>query len=107
MAAMADYLDFRPPMRIQTTLALSPDGLMVAYADDQSGQFNLSIAPVRGGDAKSLTAFTENTVRHVVWSADSKRLMCVVDRRGDENSQLYLVTAEDGDFPRHRLYEEA
>lgn len=94
---MADYLDFRPPMRIQATLALSPDGSMVAYADDQSGQFNLSIAPVRCGDAKSLTAFTENTVRHVVWSPDGKRLMCVVDRRGDEYSQLYLVTAENGD----------
>lgn len=46
---MRPYRDFLPSLRLWPTLALSPDGTMVAYVDDASGQFNLTVQPLDGG----------------------------------------------------------
>jgi hypothetical protein len=45
---MAPYRDFQPSVRFQPTLALSPDGELVAYVDDVNGQFNIAIRPTVG-----------------------------------------------------------
>jgi hypothetical protein len=38
---MTSYIDFRPTLRLQSTMALSYNGDLLAYADDAAGQFNL------------------------------------------------------------------
>jgi dipeptidyl aminopeptidase/acylaminoacyl peptidase len=93
---MPSYRDFRPSMRFQQTVALSPDGSMVAYADDTLGQFNVTIQPVSGGTAHRLTAYTDNTVRRVVWHPDGRSLIFSADSKGNENSQLYRIGLDDG-----------
>ena len=72
---MQTYRDYRPDRRFQPTLALSPDGTEVAYSDNSSGQYNLTIAPVAGGPERRLTDFTDATVRDIRWSKDGSRLI--------------------------------
>ncbi len=93
---MSTYLAFRPPVRIQTTLALSPDASRVAYADDKGGQFNVAVRDMAGSQSRSLTHYTDHTVRRVAWHPNGEQLLFVADRRGNENSQLYLVPAGGG-----------
>jgi dipeptidyl aminopeptidase/acylaminoacyl peptidase len=94
MAAMSEYLPFRPPRRLQLTVSLSPDGSTVAYADDRTGQFNLVVQPVDGQDARTLTSFAEHTVRRIDWHPNGQRLAFLADRHGTENSRLYVIEAD-------------
>src|SRR5689334_5568946 len=94
---MPSYRDFRPTIRFQQTVALSPDGSMVAYADDNLGQFNVTVQPVSGGTVRRLTAYTDNTVRRVVWHPDGESLIFSADAKGNENSQLYRIGLGGGE----------
>src|SRR5439155_14487830 len=85
---VSSYPDFCPDRRFQPTVALSPDGSRVAYADNGSGQYNLVVQPVDGGPARRLTEYTDSTVREVTWTPDSKQLVFLADTRGDEFYQL-------------------
>ena len=53
---MTSYSDYRPDRRFQPTLALSPDGTRVAYADNASGQYDLVVIS-EAADEKVATAF--------------------------------------------------
>ncbi|GAB1641483.1 prolyl oligopeptidase family serine peptidase [Krasilnikovia sp. MM14-A1259] len=94
---MVSYRDFRPRVRVQMTVAVSPDGDMVAYSDDTLGQFNVAVQPLAGGEARHLTAYTDDTVRRVVWHPDGKSIVYAADAGGTENHQLYRVDVIGGD----------
>ena len=94
---MASYSDFRPSLRFQQTLALSPDGAAVAYVDDTSGQFNLVVQPLDGGPPRRLTSYADNTVRRVAWHPDGGSLVYLADTKGDEKSQVYRIAAAGGE----------
>jgi dipeptidyl aminopeptidase/acylaminoacyl peptidase len=94
---MSSYSDFRSSLRLQQMLALSPDGGQVAYADDASGQFNLTIRPVEAtGQPSRITSFRHHTVRDAAWHPNRSTLVFVADRDGDEHTQIYFVPAAGG-----------
>lgn len=107
---MVSLRDFQPTARFPeaAALALSPDGLQVAYVDDTPGQFNLSVRSIEGGPARQLTDFTDRPVRQVHWSPDGNTLVFVADADGNEAWQLYQIQASGGvphaltDAPRVR-----
>jgi dipeptidyl aminopeptidase/acylaminoacyl peptidase len=88
---MPAYRDFQPNLRLQATLALSPDGRQVAYVDDSNGQFNVVIKPVTGGPARRLTSYLDSAVRRVAWHPDGQSLLFLADAKGDENAQIFLL----------------
>jgi dipeptidyl aminopeptidase/acylaminoacyl peptidase len=94
---MPEYADYLPVQRLRPVLSLSADGHMVAYASDASGQFNLWIQPVSGGPARQLTFFTGQSIRQIAWAPDGRRLVFTADTHGDEQTQVYVVTAGGGD----------
>src|SRR5688572_3984643 len=94
---MAGYSDFRPERRFQPTLALSPDGSQVAYADNASGQYDLVVQPVDGGPARRLTSYTDSTVREVIWTPDGTELIFLADNQGDEFYQVRRVSTAGGE----------
>jgi dipeptidyl aminopeptidase/acylaminoacyl peptidase len=96
---MTEYRDFAARLRFRSNVAVSPDGASVAYATNTDGQHNLHVAPVSGGPARQITAYTEHAVRQVAWSPDSRKLLYTADFQGNEQFQLYLVDA-DGGTPR-------
>jgi dipeptidyl aminopeptidase/acylaminoacyl peptidase len=104
------YPDFQPTRLFQPTVALSPDGSLVAYSDNGSGQFNLVVQPTGGGPARRLTDYTENAVRTVRWQPDGAALVFTADSQGDEFYQIHRVAAGGGpvealtDAPKVRHY---
>lgn len=93
---MKDYRSFVPEQRFQPAIALSPDGREVAFSSNASGQFNLWVQPVDGGDARRLTDYVDDAVREMAWSPDGRRLAFAADHHGDEQTQIYLVSAYGG-----------
>ncbi len=55
--------------------AWSPDGKWIAYASDESGEYELYLRPADGrGESRRLTTGADRWVSAPVWSPDSKRL---------------------------------
>jgi Tol biopolymer transport system component len=93
---MTEFRAFEPKQRFYPTLALSPDGTQIAYSANGSGQYNLWMQPIAGGDARRLTDYTDNAVRSVAWSPDGSTIAFAADHHGDEQYQIYLVPAAGG-----------
>ncbi|WP_412749738.1 prolyl oligopeptidase family serine peptidase [Krasilnikovia sp. M28-CT-15] len=92
---MSSYRDFRPTLRFQAMLAVSPDGRQVAFADDAAGQFNLTIQATAGGPSRRITDFRDHTVRRCSWRPDGASLVFEADHKGDFLTQLYLIAPGD------------
>lgn len=77
-------------------IAYSPNGREIAHVVNTTGQFNLWTLPSGGGFARQLTAYTDNTVRGIAWSPDSRQILFTTDQNGDEFTQVYLTGREGG-----------
>ena len=95
-----DYRSFLAAQRFQKVIAVSADGQHVAYSTDTSGQFNLWVQPAGGGAARQLTHYTDQSVRDVAWTPDGSRLAFTADSGGDEQTQVYLISAAGGPATR-------
>ena len=54
---------------------ISPDGKLVAFFSDKSGEYQLYIQPVEGGEWKQLTTTLDRMVYHLVWSPDGTKIL--------------------------------
>jgi tricorn protease len=55
--------------------ALSPDGRWVAFFSDKTGDYQLYIQKVEGGDWTPLTTDLDRTVYHLLWSPDGRKIL--------------------------------
>ncbi|MEV6602429.1 S9 family peptidase [Actinoplanes sp. NPDC051346] len=94
---MLAYPDFQPDLRFLPTLAVSPDGGSVAYVDDATGQFNLTIQSIDGGGTRRLTSYADTTVRHVAWHPAGDNLIFTADAKGNESTQLHQISLHGGE----------
>ena len=77
---------------------ISPDGRQFAFIAPRDGVMNLWVAPI--GDvaaARPLTAEKVRPIRQYFWSPDSKQLLFINDKGGDENFLLYGVATATGE----------
>jgi dipeptidyl aminopeptidase/acylaminoacyl peptidase len=71
---------------------ISPDGKWLSWTAPRDGVLNIWVAPVENPDtAKPMTNERERPVREYFWSPDSKRVLFIQDKGGDENFLLYGV----------------
>jgi dipeptidyl aminopeptidase/acylaminoacyl peptidase len=76
---------------------LSPDGKWLAFIAPRDGVLNIFVAPVNAPDsAKPLTAEKTRPIRSYFWAPDSKTILFVNDKGGDENFLLYGVDITTG-----------
>ncbi|WP_116089801.1 S9 family peptidase [Sphingomonas crusticola] len=76
----------------KTAGRLSPDGRWLAWIAPRDGVLNIWVAPVADpAAAKPLTAEKTRPIRSYYWSPDSKTILFVNDKGGDENFLLYGV----------------
>jgi dipeptidyl aminopeptidase/acylaminoacyl peptidase len=86
---------FGNPVRSQGKI--SPDGKQFAFIAPRDGVMNLWVAPIAKPDAaRPLTAEKLRPIRQYFWSPDSKQLLFVNDKGGDENFLLYGVNTATG-----------
>jgi dipeptidyl aminopeptidase/acylaminoacyl peptidase len=76
---------------------ISPDGKWLSWLAPRDGVLNIWLAPKNDPDAaKSVTASKDRPIRMYSWAGDSKSLLYIQDKAGDENFLLYRVDAESG-----------
>ena len=78
-------LTFDPGLQIQPTWA--PDGRFIAYSSDRSGNFDIWVQPVAGGDAVQITRDPAHDWQPN-WSPDGSQIVFRSERDG---GGLYLV----------------
>jgi dipeptidyl aminopeptidase/acylaminoacyl peptidase len=76
---------------------LSPDGNWLSWLAPRDGVLNVWVAPASDpANAKAMTRDTERPIRQYFWSGDSKTLLYVQDKAGDENFLLYGIDIASG-----------
>ncbi|MDR6148007.1 dipeptidyl aminopeptidase/acylaminoacyl peptidase [Sphingomonas sp. SORGH_AS870] len=77
---------------------LSPDGKWISFIAPRDGVLNVWVAPIATPDqARPLTAEKGRPIRQAFWSPDSKSILFVNDKGGDENFLLYGVNVATGE----------
>ena len=76
---------------------ISPDGQWLSWTAPRDGVLNVWVAPAGNpAAAKPLTAEKARPIRQYYWSPDSKQILYVNDKGGDENFLLYGVDVATG-----------
>ena len=77
---------------------ISPDGKWVSWLAPYEGVLNVYVAPANDPDAaRRVTSATERPIRNNFWAPDSKSVMYIQDKGGDENFLLYGIDVESGE----------
>jgi dipeptidyl aminopeptidase/acylaminoacyl peptidase len=101
-ATELNYLDKLPPIIDREIFfgdpeiaggQLSPDGKMVTFLKPYKGKLNIWVKTFDEAfeDARPITADTTRPVRNYTWSWDSRWVLYVQDKGGDENYLAYRV----------------
>lgn len=88
--------DFATVVTYGGATSFSPDGTLLAVINNRSGQYNIWIQPLDGGEQRQLTFYTDNAVRDLAWSPDGRQILYTADFQGNEKHQLFLMPAGGG-----------
>ncbi|MBD3729731.1 MAG: S9 family peptidase [Sphingomonadales bacterium] len=76
---------------------LSPDGKWLSWLAPKDGVMNVWLAPASDpAAARAMTEATDRPIRQYFWAPDSKSLLYVQDKGGDENFLLYGIDIATG-----------
>ncbi|HEX8582799.1 MAG TPA: S9 family peptidase [Allosphingosinicella sp.] len=76
----------------KTAGRLSPDGKWLSWIAPRDGVLNIYVAPASNpAAAKPLTNERQRPIRQYFWAPDSKQILFINDKGGDENFLLYGV----------------
>ena len=77
---------------------ISPDGKWLSWLAPKDGVLNVWMAPVDDPEAgKAMTSATDRPIRQYFWAPDSKSLLYIQDKGGDENFLLYGIDVASGE----------
>jgi hypothetical protein len=77
---------------------ISPDGAWLSWVAPRDGALNIWVAPASDPAAgRPLTDERVRPIRRYFWSPDSRQLLFINDKGGDENFLLYEVKIESGE----------
>ncbi|QAY76583.1 S9 family peptidase [Sphingosinicella sp. BN140058] len=86
---------FGNPSRVNGRL--SPDGKWLSWIAPRDGVLNIHVAPAAdAGAAKPLTNERQRPIRQYFWSPDSRQILFINDKGGDENFLLYGLDVASG-----------
>ena len=77
---------FRNPER--TAYQISPTGEAIAFLRPYENRLNVWVQPVKGGEARQVTAVTERDITSYFWKSD-QHILFLQDSGGDENFHLF------------------
>lgn len=88
------HVFFGNPDRIATQI--SPDGTMISYIAPHQNVLNVWVQRVGADDARPVTQSPQRPVRRYFWAFNSRQIIYLQDRDGDENFHLYAVDIDTG-----------
>ncbi|HEX8456179.1 MAG TPA: S9 family peptidase [Pyrinomonadaceae bacterium] len=77
-----------------TGASFSPDERQILFASNKTGIFNVYTVPTAGGEPQQLTRSTKESTYAVSYFPNDARILYTYDRGGNENSHLYVLTAD-------------
>lgn len=80
----------------KATPLLSPDGRRLAYLAPLDGVLNVWVGTPGAGDDRPVTRDTDRGVRVYFWGRDSRHILYLQDKGGDENWRLFAVDVDGG-----------
>ena len=89
--------DFAAVVTYGGATSFSPDGTQLAVINNRSGQYNIWLQPLAGGEQTQLTFYTDNAVRDLSWSPDGKQILYTADYQGNEKHQLFHIPPGGGE----------
>jgi dipeptidyl aminopeptidase/acylaminoacyl peptidase len=91
----------------KTAGSISPDGKWLSWIAPRDGVLNVWVAPVGApNEAKPLTAEKTRPIRTAFWAPDSKSLLYINDKGGDENFLLYGADVAGGKQTLYTPFEK-
>ncbi len=97
ITALPTMDDFAAVVTYGGGASFSPDGAQLAVINNRSGQYNIWLQPMDGGEQTQLTFYTDNAVRDLAWSPDGTQILYTADFQGNEKHQLFLMPANGGE----------
>jgi len=86
---------------------LSPDGKWLSWIAPRDGVMNIWVAPAdQPSQARPLTDEKTRPLRTSFWSPDSRRVLFIQDKGGDENFLLYGVDVSSGKQVNYTPFEK-
>ena len=77
---------------------ISPDGKWLSWLAPKDGVLNVWMAPISNrDDARAMTSATDRPIRQYFWAPDSRSLLYIQDKGGDENFLLYGIDIATGE----------
>ena len=96
---------FGNPTKAQALL--SPDGKWISWIAPRDGVLNVWVAPASDpSQAKPLTEEKVRPIRQHFWARNSKMILFINDRGGDENFLLYGVAPEGGPLKSYTPFQK-
>ena len=91
----------------RTAGRISPDGKWLSWIAPRDGVLNVWVAPFdKPDEARPLTAGKTRPLRAAFWSPDSRSLLFINDKGGDENFLLYGVDVAGGKQTLYTPFEK-
>jgi dipeptidyl aminopeptidase/acylaminoacyl peptidase len=76
---------------------ISPDGTQIAWIAPRDGVMNVWVAPSSDpSKGRALTSEKTRPIRNFFWAPDSRQILYINDKGGDENFLLYSVDTASG-----------
>ncbi len=95
---------------VKAAASISPDGKWLSWLAPVDGVMNIWVAPASDpAAARAITSEKNRPIRQHFWAPDSKSVMFINDRGGDEDFLLYAVAPTGGEvrsltpFPKTRV----
>lgn len=73
---------------------ISPDGKLLAYLAPSNGVLNVWVRTAGKADDRVLTSDAKRGIQVYLWQADSKHILYIQDKDGDENWHVYQTDLE-------------
>ncbi len=86
---------------------ISPDGKHLAWTEPVEGVMNVMVGPVENPleEGGPVSKDTERGVRSWFWAEDSRHILYVQDKGGDENWRIYGVDIDSGETRDYTPYD--
>ncbi len=94
------------PARRRIQGSISPDGAKISFLAPVNGVLNVWVGPV-GGEPRPVTSDGGRGIWSYYWASDSRRVVYLQDRDGDENWRLFSVELGSEKVRCHTPYESA
>lgn len=90
----------------RTSPQISPDGQQIAFLAPDQGVLNIWVRSLSDESAKVITADRDRGIRLFFWAQDSRHLLYLQDRGGNENWRLYGIDLAGGAVKDYTPFED-